>query len=409
MKKIKLLIVITLTMLLTGCWDKVELEDRGFVITLGIDKYAETKPNNDENNKKDNNKDTSSEKPAQLSGQNEESRYIVTMALPNVSELSGGNGGGGSSEDGSTKAKSVKKAASETVSGGMKFIDTYSSQKLYYGHLKACIIGKDILNDKELLKEAIDALERNKEISRKLIILAADDTAEKILNTDAPGEPLIGMFVSDFYKNNLKNVGVTFRQDLESIIQQFMAYNNTVIPKVSVENDEIKLGGLAIIKNYELVGWLNDMQTRGYLWINNDKLGGDITAKLDNNYIPMKITNKETKIKFNEKDGKINCNINILVDGNVEEYQLAQSLLFDKNTLENLQAEYENVVKEEVYKTIDILQNNFKTDALGFKELCRKNYYDIYLKYADNWDKAFEEMIVNTNANVCIRNSGATK
>lgn len=400
MKKTKITIVIIIvTMFLTGCWDKIELEDRGFVITIGLDGYKKNEAEKDED-----------KKPAEIDGKQNESRYVVTMALPNVAELSSGNGSsGGEAGDGSTKAKSIKKAASETVSGGMRLIDAYSSQKLYYGHSKACVIGKDILKEPELLKEAIDALERNKEISRKLIILASKGSAEEILNANAPGEPLIGMFVSDFYKNNLKNVGITFRQDLENIIQQFMAYNNTVIPEVSLENNEIKLGGLAVIKNYKLEGWLNDVQTRGFLWINNDKLGGEITASFENSFIPMRITNKETKVEFEEKDGKINCYINVLVDGNVEEYKFAESILLNSNKLENLQKEYEKVIENEVYETVDILQHDFETDALGFKELCRKNYYKIYQKYADDWENAFKDMRINAEANVCIRSSGTTK
>lgn len=55
--------------MLTGCWDKIEIEDRAFVMAIGID----------------------------LSSSNK--RYVVTFQFPNAAQITKGtSGGGGGSE-----------------------------------------------------------------------------------------------------------------------------------------------------------------------------------------------------------------------------------------------------------------------------------------------------------------------
>ena len=68
MKIVKIVFVfLFLSSFLTGCFDKVEIEERALVLAIGIDKYLE------EN-------DTNTEKTG------EEKRFIVSMTMPEVSE-----------------------------------------------------------------------------------------------------------------------------------------------------------------------------------------------------------------------------------------------------------------------------------------------------------------------------------
>ncbi len=430
MKK-KLLLFLFAVFFLTGCWDKVEIENRGFVISIGIDSYTAQK-NEQQKKATANAKEAESETPESKSTESGDRkqkpdsekkepsmfegetnmRYIVTMALPNISELaekgSGGEGRAGNGEN-SAKAKAIKKSASETVAGGMDLIDAYSSQKFYYGHTKICVLGDGILKDAALFREAMDAVERNKEISRKIILLATKGTAEEILNADVTGEPLVGMFVSDFYKNNKYSINSTLRRDLEGAVQQLMATGNAIIPEISIENKEIKLGGLAIIKDYKLAGFMNDLETRGYLWTQKAKMGGLVTVPYQNTFVPLAISDKKTKIKFSEQGDHLVCHIDVEVEGNIDEYLLSDKHLSEPNHLDNLQKSYEAKIAEEIQTSFHKFQNEFGVDGLDVNNLLRKNYYDLYKKYNSNWDETFEKMDLETSVKVSIRGSGSIK
>ncbi len=437
-KSICICFVFILTFMLTACWDSVELENRGFVIAMGIDRFDPSKSdkeaeqkNNKEDKKEDKDKKNNEEdnaaskdsltglskqsgEPSKDNGSKMESvgakfedgkqnkRYTVTMALPNLSAIVG-NGGG---ED---EAKSIKKADSETVGGAIRIVDTVSGQKLYFGHSKACIFGKDILKDKTLFKEALDFLERNDGISRKIIILAAEETAEDMLGFEPLGEPLIGMFITKFFRNNSNAVAVTYRLTLEKLVSQLRETSCAIVPEIKILGNEAKISGASVIKDYELAGHLNDEQTRGYLWFKGDADGAEITAQLENRFIPIRIEKCRSNVSFKEEDDKIKCYLKVSAEGTLEEYSIGDSSLFSDEMLSDLEIMYERIIEKEIKETEGLFKNNYKADGFGYKGLIKKLNYDLYNKSIADWDSAFNKTEIVANINVTIRNTGAIK
>lgn len=366
-KSIKIISVLAITVLLTSCYDKIELEDRALVISMGIDK--------------------------------DDDEFSLAMEIPSKLE-----------SDEENNKNNVKEASAASVNSAMRKIDAYSGQKLYYGHTKACIIGKDILEDEKMFKETVDGLERNREISRKLIILATKDDADEIYEAKTDNEALTGIFINDFYKNNIKTLGITFRQDLEGIIQQLLSSSNTVIPEIENEEGKLKISSMAVLKNYKLAGFLNEEETRGFLWLCDYPVGGEITVPFENTNSALKISKKETKLNTEKNDEgfyEINCSINI--EGNIEEYTLSENIFVDSNKYKILQNEYAEVIKKETENTFGIIQKEYKADIIGFGEMIRKGHYEDYNKMNGKTDYAFEEAVLNVNVNVAIKGAGSIK
>ncbi len=371
---------------LTGCWDKVELENRGFVNAIGIDKFYEDK------------KTISFEK----SSDGTTNRFVVSMSLPSLDSLSGK----GSEE---AKNKSVKLAANETVSAAMRLVDSSSSQKIYFGHTKVTILGKEMLEDESLFRETIDALERNREISRKIIVVATEDKASSILEEDITGEPLVGMFISNFYKNNESSLALAYRQDLESLIRDLRSTGCTIIPKIDIKDKEVKLGGSAIIKDFKLVGWLDDQETRGYLWLKGEAKGAQITIPYENFYIPLRVNKASSKLDFFENGESIVCTGKIKVEGSIEEFTFSNETLYDSKKIDALCREYEEAIKKEILNTNDFFQKQFKVDGFGFMDRIRKTNYEIFNKYRDNWNEGFQKIVLVPEVQVEITSTGSTK
>ena len=295
-KKIKAvayyLLCFALIISLSGCYDIAELEDRALVLAIGIDK----------GNAKD------------------ESSFNVLMEIPTNFELD---------EDNTSRVKAIE---DKSVNGGMKKLDAYTGQELYYGHTKACILGEDILKDKNLFKQAIDGLERNREISRKLIIMTSRTSSEDILKASIDNNSLTGIFINDFYKNNSQSLNTTFRQDLEGLIKQLLASSNAVIPVIQNTDNSLKIGNLAVIKDYSLKGYLNDEQSRGFMFLSGYKLGGDLTIPFENSNTALKITDKNTTFNLTKTDDEhFKLIFDIAVEGNIEEYSLNKNIFVDSD------------------------------------------------------------------------------
>ena len=383
MRYVKYISLVLLSLvLLTGCWDKEELENRGFVISMGIDSFD----SDSEENK--------------IDTKDKAIRYSLSMTLPNISDLEG---------QGGEETKSIKKGVGETVSGAMRNIAAHSSRKIDYGHTKASIFGEEILSDSDLFKEAIDALERNTELSGKLIILATDERAEKILMSKVTDDPIIGLFISNFYKKNSSSTAIAFRNDLQRFVQDLRLSGSAIIPKITLEDENLHLGGAGVIKDFKLVGWLDDDDIKGYLWANSPMLDEQIVAQHNDIYVPLRVTKKKDKLSFFYNDGKLYCSYGIYVEGDVEEYKFLEGSLFNEEMIRSLEMEYKKVVESDLKKTWDAFQTRYKTDGFSIKDQLKKKNYNLYKQLEMNWEEEFEKMQLLPNIEVRIKNAGAIK
>lgn len=396
MKKINIIICLLICIFLTGCFDKVELEERAFVLAMSIDKYNEKI-------------DTDLEKTG------EEKRYVVSMAMPEVSESE--KTGEKSNEDNPMENENnsikinngVKKGEGSSISSTMDLIDTYLSQNLYYGHTKAIILGKEVLENEQMLKEILDTLERNREISRKIIVLVSKTTGKDILEIIPKDEKMIGIYINDFYKNNKKNASYTFRMDLEDVIKNLLSSNgDTAIPTVEIKGDDIRLTGLAILNNYKIVGFLNDRETKGLLWVLDKNSLGTISTNFEETFVSLDLFKKGLEINFEEIDNKILCNINIKLKGNISGYILNNQIFEKPKKFEELEKSYENYLKNEIKYSIESLKN-LNSDVLSLKERIRKNNYNLYKKFNINEENIYENLIFNINCKVDIKGYGTIK
>ncbi len=379
---------------LTGCFDKVELEERALVLAIGIDKY--TKEN-----------DTNTEKTG------EEKRFIVSMAMPEVSE---GEKSGNSnqqadpmSEDkGKSINEAIKIAEGSSVASTIELIDTYMSKNLYYGHTKVVVLGKEILEDENMLKEVIDALERNNEISRKIIVLGTTEIAQDILQTIPKDEKMLGIYINDFYKNNKKNSSFTYSVDLEDIIQQLLSIGDTAIPNIQIVDDDVRLTGLIALKDGKYISYLDDTTTKGLLWIIDKKSLGEIAIPFENGYVSTSIFKKKIEKNFYEQDNKIVCQFIINIEGNISEYKLGKNIMIDTEKYKMIEDEISKYVKNEIENSINTI-SQLNVDIIGLKELIRKNEYSLYDKYNLENNNIYDYVNFDIQCNTKIKGSGSIK
>lgn len=392
MKIVKIVFVfLFLSSFLTGCFDKVEIEERALVLAIGIDKYLE------EN-------DTNTEKTG------EEKRFIVSMAMPEVSEEEKSGNTDPMNKDKSQNSvnEAIKKAEGSSVASTIDLIDTYMSKNLYYGHTKVVVLGKDILEDEILLREVIDSLERNNEISRKIIVLGTTRRAEEILQTIPKDEKMLGIYINDFYKNNKKNSSFTYSVNLEDIIQQLLSIGDTAIPNIEIVDNDVRLTGLIALKDSKYISYLDDAITKGLLWIIDRKSLGEISIPFEDGYVSTTIFKKKVEKNFYETDNKIMCDFVVNIQGNISEYMLGKNIMIETEKYKMIEDEISNYVKLEIENSIkDIKRLN--VDLIGLKELIRKNNYDLYDKYNLETNNIYDYVDFNVSCNVKIKGSGSIK
>jgi hypothetical protein len=177
-----------------------------------------------------------------------------------------------------------------------------------------------------------------------------------------------------------------------------------LLPAIGAKNGKPFFGDAAVMRDYRYAGPLSGDFVNGYIWVRGNFDGRVISAEYNGNAVAVKLGKIKRKISIYENGGEIFAQISIKTDGQIYEDSFAvfspyteKTRLYDiskasRDKLTEISGIIENKIEDEIKKTAQLLQNEYKTDAYGFLETARKYNYELYKKVADNWDEVFKEI-----------------
>jgi len=348
-----LLILCTLPLTsLTGCWDRVEIENRAFVVSLGVDK--------------------------------DDDKFAISLSIPLYKK-------GGDSDD--DDKHHIKTATGKTITEALKNLDAKTDKALYYGQAKLLVLGGELLSDSQMTANVINTLSHKTEIDLRINVLAADGRAQDILESKPPGESLPGLFVADIYRNKNKLGGASFALDLERLESSY--HDGAIIPQIknddsnddSEEESPITLNGAVVIKHSREIGKLSPEELQGFLWCKSrGNNGAVVTLTSNENNIPAKIEKHSTKVSFSGTNEGLRATVTISVTTKLEE-PLPEHVCIQK-----VQYKLEAKIAKELRETANKLQNEYSLDGYDWLELLRQKNYELYKAHSDNWGEVFAKI-----------------
>ena len=375
-KIIWMLMIIMSTFCFTGCWDSVELNDRHVVLEIALDK-AENEQ-----------------------GQiGQESYYEITYTIPDIKKLSG-------KESLADDVKTEMTTISPTLMKSIDDMEAKLQNTLTFSHVKAVILGEELLRDKELLENIIDSLSRNIEFSRGTNILAVQGKASEVTKGENYQNPILGLYIMKYFNNTAKAQGNVIQKCLGDMLREIHETGVTTIPVISnTDEKSVEIRGAAVIKDYQLVEWLNSDEVKGLNIIQGDIEGMPIVIEYKNNYLTYKIEDKKSKVIFNDDQG-VEARISTLVRGNVTEgISDINTQIFNKKEIK----EIENLLEKEINKKINLSiekDRDISTDFLNIElELYRKNH-KLWEKYRKSDQNHINNMKIILDTNVIVENLG---
>lgn len=264
MKRVLLFLIIPL--MLTGCYDKTEIDERNFCVALGIDKnnnnYEMTFVNAKFNEKEENN--------------------IIT-----------------------TKGKTLLENIKET--------NLFSKRKVYLGHTKTIVLGYELLNDQKMYGRILDELEKNQDINRKCIVVAVKkDAREAVTKLNEKDNSL---FIWEYYKGNKNNFINTFKKDIESTMLNHKSKSCDLIPIVSFEDKNIIISDFVLRKQNGSSVIISDKEIlKGLLRLQKDIKEETILVETSKGVKDVEIDKEKIDFNIQNKNGKISCDVEIKIN-----------------------------------------------------------------------------------------------
>ncbi|WP_053954783.1 Ger(x)C family spore germination protein [Inediibacterium massiliense] len=382
----KVLLCMMSILLLTGCWDKIEIEKRAFVAIVGIDKYEENKIKIE---------NTEEEKIDQV-----KNRYLVTISYPNTGLLA---------QKGQGDAKYVYSAVGDNLEDILDEFETRTGRTLNFRQTQAIVLGEKLAQDEIFVREVLDNIERSPAIGRKIYLMNTRGNAEDVVKVKVKDELGPGLFIREV----MRRKKVTPRipdADLGYVLKSLHESKAAVTPRMMASKDEIKVAGSAVLKDFKLVGWLGEQETEKMMFMLNKINGGILNTKVDNIRLPLKVTNSNTKMKVYEKNGQIYTSFDIEVETELSQHLFeVRNQPLDDTYLKRVQKKASMELNQAIEKLYKKIQKDFQTDLVQSGEYLRKYEPNIWKEVREDWSEIFPITQVKVNSKIIIRRIGDTR
>ncbi|WP_242855786.1 Ger(x)C family spore germination protein [Ruminiclostridium josui] len=299
-------------------------------------------------------------------------------------------------------------------------------RRSFFSHIKVIVVGEDYA--REGLGDTIDFITRSHELRKTTwLVVTSDCKAAEVLGVKHGLEKIQANYMEGILKSQKIDSSSAVSKVIDFIKTMpgegknpitgvFKLINVKSVPIEGTEPEErkgLELNGAALFKKDKLVGFLDYKETLGLniLIGKCSKTSINVEALKDNS--SSKVTIELIKIKcsikpsINDK-GNILFNISIKAEGNMTEVD--QDLdVTNLQLFEQINNKFSNYIKLLTDKTIKNIQENMKTDVLGFGRAFEIKYPKTWSKIKNKWnDEIFPNVSYTLKVDTCLNRTGLT-
>lgn len=387
----KVIPLFLICILLTGCWDKTEIEKKQLISSIGIDAGEDIDKQKYLKNVKSKYPLTSIDL----------KKIHVTFSVPDLSKLGPEKGAQAEDKyidaDGYSMQDAVSKARRK------------SSRAIKFSHTELLILSEDIMEHPDVLKEIIDYLQREPSLNRNMYVVLSKGDSSQYMKLKTNMEKNMESYIFGLIENDLKSTEI-IPVTLNDFLVQMSQNGNSLLPIVSMDknNKNIKIDGSEAIKNFKAKDNLNSVQTANIELLRGKLKGSNKMILLDNHPIDIDINNTNRKISVSEINGRLCFNINLNIECQIKNYY-SDKKIFSVDKLNYIQDNFNKSIKNECEQVAQLVQQKMEIDPIGFKEYVEKYHPIIWNKVKNNWEKQYKSSIINVNVDTQIRRIGVVK
>jgi germination protein, Ger(x)C family len=391
MKLRRVVSLLLICILLSGCWDKVEIDKKSIVSIMGIDIGEDVGKQ----------KEIEKFKPDEPYTALEMKKLHLTLGAPDISKLGPDKGGTAEgiyiSSDGYSMQDALEKASLK------------SSRDIKFSHTKLLVLSSDLMGYPDIAKEVIDYLQREPALNRMMYVVLAEGKPEEYIKYKPEMEKNIESYITGLVENSNRNESI-LPVTLNEFLILLSENGNALLPKIVIEKDkkQLKISGVAMIKDYKLKGALTPSETGNLEMLRGTLKGGKRVTFLNGHPVDFVIDGVDRKISVTNTNGKLSFNINVRLEGEIKDYYTDNDI-FSKDKLNYLQQNFNKSIKKECEQVINLIQKEFDIDPIGIREYVEKFHPDIWRQKKDRWSEVYKNAVINVNIDTNIRRIGVVK
>lgn len=360
MKKINLLLFIITTLLLSSCWDSINIEERALIVGTALD-LQETDNLDD---------------PPTLAVTNQ----IVVPSGVGFSKMNGSGSDGKPFMNITSVGKSIYSLDKELFAK--------TSKIPYYEHFLLLVISEQVAKTDDLLPKLLDTYIRDAHIRRGTKVVVAEGAAKTLLHYESPDKQLPILLMDEMLDQNEKHAGFLKPIVIGDLEEYHLKNNSYVLPVMKLDGEiQNKAGAVFQGSKEKMVGTFNKNELQGLTIIMNEAEGNIIDFSYRDETLAFEIIKLNRKIKLNTDDiSKINISIQLHIDGIIKDS--SSKINYDEK--EELHA-VERVINEKITdimkQIIDKAQKDFNADVFNIWRQLETRHYDVWEQVKDDWEQ----------------------
>ena len=377
-------LIILSALMLTGCWDRVEIDRRAFVSTVGIDVGSDIDKKDIFNN--DNN----------IEDYRDLNIVKITYGFPDLRHMD--------TQKGTTEGLSL------TVEGYSP-IDAYfkaaskSSRSLHFGHSKLLLLSNKIFDYPDLEKEVMDYIEREPNLNRSIVMAIVNGDTSDYLKVKPMMEDSVDSYITNLLGNSSIN-GIISPITLTKYIDMVKSKSVSMLPVFNLKGkDDIVLQGVAIIEDNMIKNYLDNDQMENIQILRSDIGSAKKVVTSGGHPVDYYIENVDTNLDIKYIDNKLHLNYTILAEGDLAGYYTDAEDLTDKD-IKALENQFNKQMEKELLEIAYTTKNDMKLDVLGIQDKIKKYHTSLWNDIKDNWSEEFLNAEISIDVNNQIRTVG---
>ncbi len=348
---------------LTGCWDRVEINDLAFVLTTAVDVE-----------------------------QDGNIRYSVLLPLPG--NMGGASGGGGGTAG--TKSYYIDSEVGTTFREAQARLQQRMSRRMFLAHRRTLLIGEDYA--KRGIRDIFDTTPRSPESRMTIYMVVTKGKAYELLQASPQFERFPSEAIRELAKArtvmnlNMKQVALSLSSPGGDAVAVYMGMKESEKnSKSTKKSKEIELLGYAQFRRDKMTGVFENAEASGLAWLKNMPVHSTATVNIEDKYtIALSIFDSKSHIQSRSVRGKLRFDIRTEAKAKVTEslgmYDLSQT-----GKVRKVEAAMNRYIERAIREAIRKMIAN-RADSAQFGSYLWREHPSLWdKKYAARWPAGMKD------------------
>ncbi|MDD9271216.1 Ger(x)C family spore germination protein [Paenibacillus sp. GCM10023248] len=360
----------------TGCWDRTEVNDLALVTGAAIDNYDDKLI-----------------------------EVTIQIFVPRSS-----NAGGGmeiSSKGGGSQTSFVRSAVGVNIADALSKLQEKLPRKIFWGHTEIIIFGEALARGG--IRDDIDYLMRAPQPRERAYVYVCKGNARQILEMNTRLERNTSEVMREIGKSKII-LSVTMADLAQMLANQS---GSAALPLLEIlspkspsnpDRSESFVNASAVFKDDKMVGSIDDVTTRGLLWLRNEMKTAVITVTPEgvSGTVSLRLLKSKTKLEPLIENGKWQMNVWIHTEDDAIQNTTKLDLVTNPAAVKAVEAAMNRDIENRVGLALRKLQQEMKTDILDFSGEFHRAYPKEWRENKKRWDDIFPqvEVTVHSDANM---------